>query len=113
MLETLAEHAACDRDEPSLGHAFGALRDARAAVVKIRFNVTVTLTPSSWAAWAGIDESQVRRDVIEYITSSLPDLPGLCQTDAILRWREISALQAGARLGIRAESPWPMDRDGE
>lgn len=113
MHETTATHSASGRGAPSLGHTRAVLRDARAVAVKIRFDVTITLTPSSWASWAGIDETQVRRDVIEYITSSLPDLPGICQTDAILRWRENSGVQSGVRSVIRVESAWPTDRDGE
>lgn len=113
LLEAATALVASGHGMPSPGNARAALRESGAVAVKIRFDVTITLTPSSWASWAGIDENQVRRDVIEYITSSMPDLPGICQTDAILRWRENSGLQPGVRSAIRLESAWPTDRDGE
>jgi hypothetical protein len=79
--------------------------------MKIRLEMTIELTPDSWARWAGIYEDWVRQDVIAYVTSSVPDLPGICQTDAVVRWH----LRPGtrARQPRRVERDWPHERDGD
>ena len=55
--------------------------------MRIKAEIVIDLSTASWAAWAGIDTVDVRADVIAYLTSHVPDLPGFCQTDAVIRWR--------------------------
>ena len=55
--------------------------------MKIRMVATVEVSPDSWCRWAGIDEDRVRADVIEYFTDACAWLPGIADTDAVVRWK--------------------------
>ena len=70
--------------------------------------VTVLYTAESWATWAGIDQADAREDIIAYLTSHIADLPGIAQTDAVLRWRLVHPTEPAHRPNADC---WPNDRE--
>jgi len=80
--------------------------------VRIKAEIIIDVSVASWAGWGGIDTEDVRADVIAYLTSHVPDLPGFCQTDAVIRWR-LRGAPATESERRRDIDRWPTLREGE
>ena len=55
--------------------------------VRLHFEFVLEISPEEYADWAGIDPSRALADIDQYVTSSIPGLPGIVDTGAFVRWR--------------------------
>jgi hypothetical protein len=84
--------------------------------VKVRFAGTIEIDPERYAAWAGIDPADARRDLIAWWSDFCWWAPALCDAGGRLTWSYLGGRGTHQPPSPRREGQgprWPVGREDD